>query len=531
MSDRRGYRGAVVEALPIAAAVVVVFLLCASPAAARLRINPGSLDPTFGDGGRAASALPGQPTVEGALEPGPWSLLWEEHVGPLASGWNFSPPATAPQTALATGSDGSVVVAMGNEIFRYRPDGAIDRSWGDGGELAVDQVEGLAFRLSDVAVDPEGRVLAFGSAVDPSYTIQIPEYWQPFTTHPSVAVAMRFDSSGALDPTYGGGDGVFRGDFGTRPPEWARACRQPSGPCPVEGTGPSNLPLVGVRSGTLDSAGRAVMTLQQVGPNPAEFRGRSAWLVHAVARLTPDGALDASFGGGGVTDLAAARTGNLSEPAIDLRGEVLLAREQVPSPVEEYRGPLMGEVLRLQPGGAFDPTFGTLGAAHAVGGADAIATDREGRVIMLQPPSHPKARPGVTRQGLARLTAEGNADRSFGRRGRIWATLPGRYSEISSLRIDGRGRVLLAGTVAAANGQEHLKSRTYFTVIRLLPSGKPDRSFGHGGWIRTGFGRRTVVRAEGMALLPQGRLLVAGYGRSPELQPAGVVAARYRLGR
>jgi uncharacterized delta-60 repeat protein len=529
MSGRQGKTLRHVATSAVAAVLAGALLAAPGWAAPSPRPAAGALDRSFGDGGRVATALPAEPAVESAPQPGPWSLLQEEHWGLFGYVGN---PATTPQTALAAGSDGSVVVAMGNEIFRYRPDGALDRSWGKGGELALDQVEGLPLRLSDVAIDGEGRVLAFGSALDPKYTIQIPQYWMPFTTHPSFAVAMRLGANGALDPTYGGGDGIFRGSFGAHPPDWSRACESPLDACPEAEIAPSSLSLVGIRSAVLDSAGRAVITLQQVGGNPADVRSSNAWLVHSVARLTADGALDGSFGEGGATDLGAARVGNLSEPTVDRQG-LLLAREQIPSfaAFEEHRESLLGEVLRLQPDGAFDPTFGTLGAAHAVGGAAAVATDREGRVLLLQPPTNPTAKPGVTRQALVRFTPKGTADRSFGRRGKVWVTLPGRYSEISSLAVDRRGRVLLAGTVAAADGHDHPKPHTYFTVIRLLPSGSPDRSFGHGGWLRTGFGRRTVVRAEGVALLPHNRLLVAGYGRSPELEPAGAVAARYLLGR
>lgn len=496
----------------IALAICAIGLLASgAAAAAKSRPTAGALDRSFGDGGRVAAALPAESTRRSASEP--WSLLPEE----------AGATATLPQTALAVGADGSTVLAMGDEIFKFLPDGDLDGSWGQGGKLSVDGVEGLPFRLSDVAIDAQGRVLAFGSAPDPGSTLWVSQYWTPFVTHPSSAVALRFDARGALDPSYGGGDGIFRSSLGI-----------PAGPgvrnAANQGDA-SGASLVGIRSAALDSAGRAVIAVQQVGESPTSIRSHNEWLVHTVARLTPDGALDAGFGGGSV-NLGAAGVGDLSPPSVDRGGRVLLTRNWVVQQVgaQQANEPPVGEVLRLQPDGTLDPSFGSLGVAHAAGGAGAAAVDRFGRAVMLQRSVHPKAHPGVTRQELVRFAPDGEVDRSFGKAGRTWVTLPGKLSAVTSVAVDGLGRVLLAGTLRVHGPDSSARRRTYFTVLRLLASGKPDRSFGHGGWIRTGFGRRTTVSVEGMALLPHGRLLVAGYGRSPELRPAGVVAARYLLG-
>jgi uncharacterized delta-60 repeat protein len=490
-------------------ATLVALCLFSPPAAAA---GGGELDSSFGDGGRIATALPAEAAKRNESEP--WSLLPEQHNAT----W-----ITPPQTTFAVGRDGSAAMGMGDAIFKYLPDGELDKTWGRGGELKIDEVEGLPFRLSDVAVDAEGRVLAFGSAFDPNTTLSVQQYWSPFVTHPTFAVALRFDSRGGLDPSYGGGDGVFRSDLGM--PPGARAWNSTS---QSDASGAS---LVGVRSAALDSAGRAVITVQRVGGSPTAIRDTNEWLVDSVARLTPGGALDDSFSAG-LAEPGPARAGDLYKPVVDRSDRVLLARSRVVwevNPGEADETP-WGEVLRLQTDGAPDPAFGTAGLADAVGGGGAIAADRFGRVAMLQKIAHPKAHPGMTRQELVRFTADGTVDRSFGKAGRAWVTLPGKLSAVSSVAADGLGRVLLAGTLRV-NGPHGSRRRSYFTVLRLLASGKPDRSFGHGGWVRTGFGRRTTVDAEGMALLPHGRLLVAGYGRSPELRPAGVVAARYRLGR
>jgi hypothetical protein len=78
-------------------------------------------------------------------------------------------------------------------------------------------------------------------------------------------------------------------------------------------------------------------------------------------------------------------------------------------------------------------------------------------------------------------------------------------------------------------------------VVRLQSSGRLDPRFGHRGWIETGFGHatnlaaahevaRTTISGPQAVLDPQGRLVVAAAAQSPQLQPSGIVLARYLLG-
>jgi hypothetical protein len=80
-------------------------------------------------------------------------------------------------------------------------------------------------------------------------------------------------------------------------------------------------------------------------------------------------------------------------------------------------------------------------------------------------------------------------------------------------------------------------------AARLQASGKVDPAFGNDGWATTGFGRRTnvagvrevvsvnrwKVAGPQAALDSRGRLVVADTARSPQLQPGGIVLARYRM--
>lgn len=459
--------------------------------------RPGDLDPGFGLGGRVGTA-----TAEFAPD---W---YGTGPGPA-----LRPTSYGDDVHLAAAPDGSIVVARGNLLLRFAPDGRLDESFGEAGTVVISEVDDLRFGLQDVEIDREGRVLVFGTAVDPSTNRFIHTYTISEVL-PSYATVLRLNANGELDPGFGGGDGVFRDSLGlsSTPPA------------------PADIPLVEVDSAELDSQGRMVMAVGKVGLVQG-FRSYPGWVVDALARLTPSGELDPSFGGDGVVEgilRGHPKTGIFFKDfCVSALDKPVVASSEFTffEDASEVR-PARGWLSRFQTDGAADRTFGRNGVAHARKGSGPLACKRSGQTYTLQAPVSPRTGDRRMPWRVVLRSPDGNVNRGFARRAIV--KLGGRRSNLSSLTVDPRGRVLLAGTVRLPRPGGKGR-RSFFTVIRLLPSGRLDRSFGRGGWLRTGFGPKARVVAREAAIDASGRLVVAGDGRAPWLQPGGIVLARYLL--
>ena len=137
----------------------------------------GSLDPTFGLGGKVVTAF-------GTFEDEAQALLLQPDGKLVAAGVTFDSTGTTADFALA----------------RYNPDGTLDSTFGVGGKVTTDfggRDRGLAAVLQD-----DGKIVVAGESDDGH----------------DVALA-RYNSGGSLDSTFGSG-GLVTTDFS---PDLARA--------------------------------------------------------------------------------------------------------------------------------------------------------------------------------------------------------------------------------------------------------------------------------------------------------------------
>jgi len=215
----------------------------------------GTLDPAFGSGGVAATDFPDGPD-------------WAEDVtidsrGRIVAAGVSSLPSGGTAFALA----------------RYRPNGHLDSSFGDAGQVktafpvGLYDGEGIAYA---VAIDAQGRIVAAGG-----------------TTEAGGAFALaRYRRSGALDPSFGSGGRVLTpfGDRGSI-----------------------------AHSMAIDSRGRlvAVGNTYDPGADRSEF---------ALARYRSDGGLDRSFSGNGKASSSLARhTSGADSVQIDMLERIVAA--------------------------------------------------------------------------------------------------------------------------------------------------------------------------------------------------------------
>lgn len=122
----------------------------------------------------------------------------------------------------------------------------------------------------------------------------------------------------------------------------------------------------------------------------------------------------------------------------------------------------------------------------------------------------------ASEERVARYTASGQLDSSFGRGGFLTVALPGVASfEIGDVAVDAEGRIVVTGAALVASGEGPASSMA--TVVRYLPDGELDSSFGGGdGVFMSRFGLPGAVVASQGAVNESGEvtLVVGTIGRS-----------------
>lgn len=446
---------------------------CGTPArvAALARYRPdGALDTTFGAAGRVVTAL-------------------GRYVGAVD---------------IALQLDGKLVIAGASGtgpsdfvVARYLPGGALDPGFGDGGSVDVD-LGGFEV-ATGIAVQPDGRIIAAGSA-----TIE-------GIADDDFAV-VRLEASGSPDPTFGAGGRVIT-DFGGSDRPYDVAV-QGSDIVVAGQTGTAGgLDFAAARYnsvGTLDetfaSSGTArldfgqddvarTLILQPDGGvvlagesgDPNDELGR----VFALARLTVRGLPDPAFGNGGrVTtsfDRGAVAAGSASLPD----GMTVAAGSAAHAAGSDMA------LARYTGVGLLDGDFGVAGRVttdFGRGGQDAA------RDVVIQPDRKIIVVGEANRIdfGLARFTASGRPDPTFGTHGRVVTDLGGsEYAYSVVLQPD--GRIVVAGEGGPSED---------FVLARYEADGSLDRSFGEGGIVRTDFGGRDS--ALGLVIQRDGKLVAVG---------------------
>jgi uncharacterized delta-60 repeat protein len=466
----------------LVACVVAVWAPAASAAMAK-GVAAGALDPSFGKGGKATVAFPA------------------ENAGDVGVKYTLPFQFTAGHLLMAPAPGGKLVVAGSTRIVRLLPNGKPDRSFGSNGLVTIARPPGMSFVLAGVAVDSLGRILIGGSA-RPLPTSTTPD---PLL---SSAAVMRFAADGSPDGSFGQG-GTLVSDFGIKAPEI--------------GSGRYKGAAVGLRSLTVDSQNRPVVTGGSV-TKVVNCGGESAVSTGFVARLTEAGTLDTGFGEGGlrqISDLASFEQGSLVGG-----GGLFAVGLGKPSCNGEGGGPPV-VLTGFGPEGALDPGFGFAGF-RAVGFPSApVATIApSGKIVLL----------GAKRNGkqqVFRLLPNGAADPSFGRIGKL-QVLGLDHAALAAVAVDRRGRLLFAGRVTkrVSKKEKNPLTRSSFLLARMNPEGSFDRSFGHKGDVRTGFGGPASSFATQVMVDAKERILVGGGVTTPRLGTGGGYAiARYLSGR
>jgi uncharacterized delta-60 repeat protein len=379
--------------------------------------KPGDLDPTFGAGGivttdfgnpferseSVAVQADGKILAAGYSQDGVCS--GQECVGVLAryngdgtldssfgAGGVVNPPEVNPVYAVAVQSDGRVLVAgagydgqtSGFGFARYESDGTLDPGFGNTGEVFVDFSDlgsVITFAANDVVLQPDGKIVAVGSAC-------------PETCLTQFAVA-RLNVDGSLDTSFGTGGKVLTDFAGTGWGDIAEGVAvQPDGRIVAAGCnlcgGAERIALARyLADGTLDT------TFDGDGRLAIRFPGGFSSDATAVA-VQPDGRIVAAgytASPPGYAGFARFNADGSRDPSFDSDGFKVVPTQSggwVSAVILQSDGKIVGgvgygadpcAVVRLNLDGSLDLSFGTGGVVNSVGCANDIALQPDGKIV------------------------------------------------------------------------------------------------------------------------------------------------------
>ena len=402
-------RAAVIE-------LICVFLLTLS-LAHTVQAAPGDLDLSFsgdgkvttdvgGTGGAGAVAIQsdGKIVVAGVSD-GDVTLFRYNSNGALDSIFSGDGKVvtnvgdTSSASEIAIQSDGKIVVAGSSQLgdsrillIRYNSNGSLDTTFSGDGIATIDVSEGED-RASAVAIQSDGKIVAAGLTEAPNGTFNI--------------ILLRFNSNGTLDTTFSG-DGIVVTDL---------------------------TPSDDIASGVAIQSNNRIVVV-----------GRTGGLLAAngdivLARYNSNGALDTSFGAGGVSirDLG----GNESATALAIQsdGKIVTAG---PTGNGDFL------LLRSNSDGTLDNTFGggdgvvTTDFSSGTGGARAVAIQADGKIVAAGLASGSSS----TDFAIARYNSNGTLDATFSGDGILTTNFSSNSSDFANAMAiqQHNGRIVAAGS-------------------------------------------------------------------------------------
>lgn len=436
-------------------ALLLVAALAPTALAAGKPAEGARLDPSFGEGGKTVVSSP--------------KFGWEEFAG----------------YRIATSASGAsyAVQGQGFVVYGFAPNGKPSQTFGQNGRVR------LPIYVESIAVDPQGRVLVAGTVSTGNDAPTGPTTALPVDG--SETEIIRYLPNGSPDPHFGT-DGVVKADFGLPLPT-AVPVPQTTGTL-TWSPGPWSYerPVITTTALAVDSQGRPVIAGSYAEDIGINCTSRNAGF---VARLTPEGALDTSFGTGGHAVVQTGAQG-ASRPLIAPTPGAGFAVLVGPGFPDSCAGPAaepLSTLTSLTEAGATSPGFAANGQLHVL---ERIAVDHKGRILLLA--SAPMA--SVSPAGVTRLLPNGALDAGFGTDGSATLKATG-FESISGLLADARGRVVVGGANVETGK---------FELARFDAAGKPESRFGSKGVMTVGFGAGVAARLGGLALDPKGRILAAG---------------------
>jgi len=227
----------------------------------------------------------------------------------------------------------------------------------------------------------------------------------------------------------------------------------------------------------------------------------------ALARFTPDGALDATFGSGGKVITNVGFNTEIKDIALQTDGKLVVGGAN--GDAGDARNFI---VTRYLSNGSLDTTFGSGGTAFTNffgrgGMAERIVIQPDGKIVEVGSAglvSYP-----FDALALVRFNADGTLDTTFGTAGKVTTSGEGGGSG-SDVLVQPDGKLVAAGAFRTNTGHAG------FGLARYNIDGSPDTSFGTGGAIFTDFGN-SGAGVEAVSSDVSGRIVAAGTWVTPSI--------------
>ena len=222
-----------------------------------------------------------------------------------------------------------------------------------------------------------------------------------------------------------------------------------------------------IRNAALQADGKIIIV--------GNFTAYNGTAVNRIARLLPDGSLDATF------NIGLGCNGQVYGVAIQSDGKIFIVGN-----FSTYNGAAAVKIVRLLPDGTLDASFVT-GSGAEDGIVETLALQSDGKVILG---GHFTVFNGFSSPKLIRLNADGSVDSSF-------SVGTGFDAIVYTLTLQSDGKIVVGGSFSNFNGNARRR------ILRLHPDGTLDTSF----VIGTGFSNGTVRT---ILVQPNGKILIGG---------------------
>ena len=216
----------------------------------------------------------------------------------------------------------------------------------------------------------------------------------------------------------------------------------------------------------------------------------------AMARYNADGSLDMSFGTGGKTSSPILNTSTKPYAiALAADGSIVLAGYSYSGGQSHFA------IARYTAGGVIDSSFGSNGRTVSNLGSDSeilrsVLIESDGSILA-----------GGSRGAdfaVLRYTAAGLLDTSFGTNGATIVDFAGLTDRANQLALDGSGHIFAAGSATVTGNNADL------ALVRLDATGQLDGSFGDGGKLTADLGSIDDA-ATGVFIGLDNKIMITGY--------------------
>lgn len=363
-----------------------------------------------------------------------------------------------------------------------------------------------------VVVQADGKIVVAGSTNDDGAQL--------------IALT-RYQTGGSLDPTFGTG-GIVKSDisFGASQSQGYAVALQSDGKIVVAGSSGSYFAVARyTTSGALDATfgtggvvtttdfgflnnygngGAYAVAVQSDGKIVAagQYQPFNGKYVFVVARYNANGSLDTTFNTSGFTGaFNGSGTCQARGMAIQSDGAIVVVGTGWDG-IAGHTDDFF--VTRFTSAGKLDSTFNSSGivSTDLLGSDQALAVAIQSNGAIVVT--------GRTHQGaaydtaLVRYTPAGALDLSFNGTGKVITSAGPGDDAATCVRIQSDGRILAGGSAINT-----ITSEINFALLRFGPNGAPDTSFGVGGKVLTAFGSGHH-QAQAMTLQTDGKIILAG---------------------